>query len=105
MIRKKIVLADEDEQYLKEVRYEFMEKVSQLELITFTKRAMLVQYLEQGGEADILVVDEGIAGEALKKLTIAATRIALSSSMNPIDGFEIVKNISGWKVLQSFLFV
>lgn len=91
MIRKKIVLADEDEQYLKEIRYEFMEKANQLELITFTRREMLVQYLEQGGEADILVVDEGLAEAVPKNPLMPVTRIALSSSLLPIDGFEIVK--------------
>lgn len=91
MIKKKIVLADEDERYLKEIRYEFMEKVSKLELITFTKREMLYQYLEQGGEADILVVDESLVGGDLDQVPMPAARIALSSSMSPIDGFEVVK--------------
>ncbi len=38
MTRRKMILADEDEQYLTEIRYEFMEKAPQLDLITFTKR-------------------------------------------------------------------
>lgn len=91
MIKKKIILADEDERYLKEIRYEFMEKGSKLELITFTKKEMLYQYLERGGEADILVVDERLVEGALNQIPMPATRIVLSSSMSPVDGFEVVK--------------
>ena len=75
----------------RELCCEFMEKAPQLELITFTKGEKVYQYLEQGGQADILAVDEGIAGETLKGLSPSMTRIILSASMTPIDGFEIVK--------------
>lgn len=91
MIRKKIILADEDERYLKELCCEFMEKAPQLELITFTESEKVYQYLEQGGHADILAVDEGIAGKKLEGLSHSMTRIALSASMTPIDGFETVR--------------
>lgn len=91
MIKKKMILADEDEQYLKEVRHEFMERVSQLELITFTKKEKLYQFLKQGSEADILVIDEALAQDRLDDLFLPATCIALSSSMDSIEGFEVVK--------------
>lgn len=99
MIRKKMILADEDEHYLKELRYEFMEKAPQLDLITFTKREKVYQYLEQGGAADILVVDEGFADEAMKGLSQSMTRIALSSSIIPCDGFEVVKKYQRMEAL------
>lgn len=99
MMRKKLVLADEDEQYLKELRYEFMEKAPQLDLITFTQREKLCQYFEQGGVADILVVDEVFAKERLVGQPLAVTRIALSSSMAPIEEFEVVKKYQRMDVL------
>lgn len=91
MIRKKMILADEDEQYLKEISHEFMEKVSQVELITFTKKENLYQFLKQGGESDILVVDERLVREQPDGLSLPTTCIVLSSSMEPVDGFGVVK--------------
>lgn len=99
MIRRKIILADEDERYLKEIRYEFMEKAPQINLITFTKREKLYQYFQQGETADILIVDEGLAEERLKDLPTSMTRIVLSSSMSSIDGFEVVKKYQRMETL------
>lgn len=99
MIRIKVVFADEDERYLKEMRYEFMEKAPQVDLITFTKKEMIYHYFEQGGTADILIVDEGFAEEKLKNLSLSTTRIVLSFSMEPIDGFEIVKKYQRMETL------
>lgn len=91
MIKKKMVLADVDEQYLKELRYEFMEKAPQLDLITFTKKEKIYEYFEQGSVADILVIDEGFAEEILKMPSLPVTKIALSSSMDTVEGFHVLK--------------
>ena len=91
MIKKKMILADYDERYLKELAYFFMERVPQLELVTFTKKEKMYQYLEQGNVIDILVVDEMLAVDKLKDLTPDVTRIAMSMSMSGIDGFEVIK--------------
>ncbi len=90
-MKKKMILADCDERYMKELAYFFMERVPQLELVTFTKKEKMYQYLEQGNAVDILVVDEMLAGERLKGLTPDVTRIAMSVSMSGIDGFEVIK--------------
>lgn len=99
VIRKKVILADEDEQYLREIRYAFMEIAPQIDLVTFTSRQKVYEYLEQGGKSDILVVDEQLAGEQLKNLTIPMTRIALSLSLTPIDGFQVVKKYQRMETL------
>ena len=85
-----MALADSDERYLKEISYYFMEKLPQFELLIFTRRETLYQYLESD-KADILVVDEAFAEEQLIKLTPSTTRIVLSMGISPIDGFEMVR--------------
>lgn len=86
-----MILADQDERYLRELSHYFMEHVSQFELITFTKQEKLYQYLEQGNTADVLMVDEMLAENRLKDLTSGMTRIAMSVGMSPADGFVLVK--------------
>ncbi len=84
-------MADNDERYLKEISYYFMEHVPQFELIIFTEKEKLYQYLEQGNKAEVVVVDELLAGSELKERTPGMTRIALSAGTVPIHGFETVK--------------
>lgn len=91
MIRKKMILADWEEMYLKELSYGFMEKEPQLELFTFTKKELLSQYLRQGGTADILVIDESFADQEITELAKCPSKIVMSVSMKPIDGFQIVR--------------
>lgn len=91
MIKKKLILADCDEPYLKELSFYFMEHISQFEVIIFTKLEKIYQYLEQNGTADVLAVDESFAQARLKQLTPNMTRIMLSTGMPPVDGFEPVK--------------
>lgn len=91
MIKKKLILADSDERYLKELSYYFMENIPQFEVLVFTKKEKLHQFLEQDGKADVLVVDEVFADARMKELTPDMTRIVLSTSMSPADGFEAVK--------------
>lgn len=98
-MKKTMILADTDERYVKELSYYFMENVPQLELITFTKREKLMQYLKQGNHADILVVDERLAETALMELTSGTTRIAMSVNMFSIDGFETVKKYQRMEAL------
>ena len=105
-MKRKMILADSDERYLKELSCYFMENVPQLELITFTKKEKLMEYLERGNSADILVVDELLADAALKKLTPNTTRIVMSVSMSPAADFEVIKkyqrmeNLSGTILLK-----
>ncbi len=91
MIKKIMLLADTDERYVKELSYFFMENVPQMELVTFTKKEKLMQYLNEKNHVDILVADEKLADLPLKELTPDTTRIAMSVSWIPIDGFELVK--------------
>lgn len=91
MIKKIMLLADTDERYVKELSYFFMENVPQMELLTFTKKEKLMQYLNQKNHVDIIVADEKLVDLSLKELTPDTTRIAMSVSWVPIDGFELVK--------------
>lgn len=91
MKKKKMILADPDERYLRELSHYFMEHVPQLELVTFTKREKLYKYLDQGNTADILLADEMLAETRLKELASGMTRIAMSVGMSLADGFEVVK--------------
>lgn len=90
-MKKTMILADTDERYLKELSYYFMENTPQLELITFTRKEKLMNYLGQGNTADILVVDEQLAEHELKERTPNMTRIAMSVSMSSLDGFVCIK--------------
>lgn len=88
---KKMVLADWEELYLNELTYGFMEKDPQLELFTFSKKELLYQYFRDGNTADILVVDEKLADAELAALSNGMTRIVMSVSMTPVDGFHLLK--------------
>lgn len=88
---KKVVLADWEELYLNELSYGFMEKDPQLELFTFSKKELLYQYFRDGETADVLVVDEKLVDAELAALTSGMTRIVMSVSMTPIEGFYLLK--------------
>ncbi len=96
-----MILADRDERYLRELRSELMECEPHLELITFTRREKLCAFLETGGQADILVADESFAGEELRNLAADMTRLVLSSTMMPVEGFTVVKKYQRMKTLLS----
>lgn len=53
-----------------------MEKAPQLELNTFTKQDKLLQFLEQGGSADIVIVDEAMADPIFCQYAVRATGIS-----------------------------
>ena len=91
MVKKKLILADQDELYLTNLSNYFMEKNPQLEQNLFTKKDKLAAYLESGETADILAVDEKFADEKLLALASGMTKIVLSSTMEPVDGYELVK--------------
>lgn len=91
MVKKKMILADGDQRYLNELSHYFMENVPQLELIVFTKKEKLYQYFEQGGAADILIVDETFVEEKLREMTSNMTRIVMSIDLSPVEGFEPIK--------------
>ena len=91
MVKKQLILADRDELYLTNLSNYFMEKNPQLEQNIFTKKEKLMAYLENGGSADILAVDENFADEKLSALAAGMTKIILSSTMEPIEGYELVK--------------
>lgn len=91
MIKKKMILADRDQRYLNELSHYFMENVPQLELIVFTRKEKLYQYLEQGGTADILIVDETLAEEKLREMASDMTRMVLFTDLSPVEGFEPIK--------------
>lgn len=91
MARKRVVLMDDDERYLQELSYYFMEKVPQFELLTFTKEEKLYQYFDEGGRAELLAVDEKFVGKTLEARTSGITRVMLSVSMASVEGFVSVK--------------
>lgn len=91
MVKKQLILADRDELYLTNLSNYFMEKNPQLEQNIFTKKEKLIDYLENGGSADILAVDESFADAKLQALAADMTKIVLSSSMEPVEGYEVVK--------------
>lgn len=99
MVKKKIMLADSDERFIKELTYYFMEHVSRFELMTFTKKEKMYQYLEQGNKTDILLVDWTFAEARLRELTPDTTRLAMSVDMAPIEGFELVKKYQRMEAL------
>ena len=96
---KKMVLADWEELYLNELTYGFMEKDPQLELFTFSKKELLYQYFRDGGTADILVVDENFVDSELSGLASCMTKIVMSVSMTPADGFHLLKKYQKNEVL------
>lgn len=101
MHKKKIILADYDEMYLSNLSNYFMEKNAQLEISAFTKKDKLYQYLSENGQADILAVDEMLAKPELTEITPNSTHVALSTSMNPIPGYVLVKKYQKTETLLS----
>ncbi|MCI9146713.1 MAG: AAA family ATPase [Hungatella sp.] len=91
MMKRKMILADSDDLFLKEISCYFMEHIPQFELTVFTKKEKLHQYLEQGGKADILLVDQCFGDTKLKMLTPDTTRIVMSMGAAPAEGFDTVK--------------
>ena len=55
-MKKRMVLADLDSEYLNHIAGYFMEHAPQLEQNLFTKSEKLRTYLERGEAADILVI-------------------------------------------------
>lgn len=91
MIKKTLILADQDEVYLANLSNYFMEKAPQLELVTFTRGDKLKQYLESENNIDILAVDEGMLSSLIPLPSLDCARIVLSASMTPVDDFTLVK--------------
>lgn len=91
MIRMKIIMADRDELYLSSLCAYLMEKSSQMDLNLFTQEDKLLQALEKGERADILIIDEKMASAALLELTQNMTRIALVSEYTDVAGFSLVR--------------
>lgn len=98
MKKKTMILADSDRIYLQRLSNYFMEKSPQLELNIFTDEMLLEQYLA-GNKADILVVDENFAGGKSAARAMAAVKIVLTTTMLPIEGFEIVKKYQKTEML------
>ena len=90
MKKKTVILADADAEYLKRLSNYFMEKSPQLELYIFTEQMLLMEYLATE-KADILVVGEQFANEETAECENVSVKIVLSMSMEPVEGFEVVK--------------
>lgn len=91
MKRKKMLLADGDIPYLNQVSGYFMERVPQIELLTFTKEETLMKYLIQESNIDIVVIDEDFVNENLERATEGLTRIVLSSGNTFPEKFFSIK--------------
>lgn len=105
MSKKKLLLADTDEGFLRELSYYFMERVPQFELVIFTEPEKMFQYLETNGQADVVMVDEELAGERLSVLTEGRTRIALSTGKPLPEGYGAVKKFQRLEALASAVLV
>lgn len=105
MSKKRLLLADTDEHFLRELSYYFMERVPQFELIIFTEPEKMYQYLELNGQADVIIVDEELAGERLSALTEGRTRIAFSTGKTLPEGYGIVKKFQRMETLASAVLV
>lgn len=90
-MKKKMILADIDSDYLNHIAGYFMEHAPQLELNLFTKLEKLQGYLESGEIPDILVVSEEMLEAIPAKLSEKTIKILLSSSMTPWEGYALVK--------------
>lgn len=101
MIKKKVVFADHDAMYLSNLSNYLMENAPQIELITFTKTEKLEKFLAEGNQVEIAVVDEAFASAQLADRLKDATKIVLSSTMRPIDGFESIKKYQKTEALLS----
>lgn len=101
MIKKKLILADCDEMYLNSLSNYFMEKAPQLELNIFTRKDLLYQYLDKNHENKVLIVDEFFAGTELSERAGEAVKLVLSTTMTPVEGFEVVKKYQKAETLLS----
>ncbi len=90
-MKKKLLLADYDSEYLRELSYYFMEQVPQFELALFTKEDTLLAYLKGEEPGDVLVLDEQLANEKISSLADTMTKIVLSAGGTPPKGFSAVK--------------
>ncbi|MDO5407857.1 MAG: AAA family ATPase [Eubacteriales bacterium] len=90
-MKKKLILADSDEMYLTNLSNFFMEKAPQFELNLFTRADKLYEYLKTGAKADILAVSEDMAGAELLELADGMAAIVLSATMNPVEGYGLVR--------------
>lgn len=101
MIRAKVILADSDEMYLNSLSNYFIENAPQFELNIFSQENKLLKYLKDGGEADILVVDEAMATQELCSMAKDATKIALSVLAPELEGFAVIKKYQKSQVLMN----
>lgn len=90
-MKKRMVLADLDSEYLNHIAGYFMEHAPQLEQNLFTKSEKLRTYLERGEAADILVISEDMLDAVPSNLGEKTTKILLSSTMEPKEGYAVVK--------------
>ena len=105
MMKKKLLLADHDSEYLREISYYFMEYVPQFELVLFTKEDTLLQYLQREEPGDVLVLDEQFADEKTASLGRTMTRIALSAESTPPKGFFAIKKYQKMSDLASQILI
>lgn len=90
-MKKNMILADLDSDYLNHIAGYFMEHAPQIELNLFTKPERLQAYLESGGMIDILVVSEEMMPAIPEKVNEKTVKLLLSSSMTPAEGYALVK--------------
>ena len=90
-MKKKLLLADHDHEYMKELSYYFMEQVPQFELVLFTKEETLLQYLQREEPRDVLVLDEQFVNDEIKSRSSGVTRVVLMTNQIPLEGFSGVK--------------
>lgn len=90
-MKKKLLFADHDHEYMKELSYYFMEQVPQFELVLFTKEETLLQYLQGEEPRDVLVLDEQFVNDEIKSRSSGVTRVVLMTNQIPLEGFSGVK--------------
>lgn len=91
MAKRKMIIADQDEQYLSNISNYFLERLPQWELGLFTRKEKLSEYLGKNRDVDILAVDENLIDQEVEAHSKGTVRIALSGTMTPIEGFELVQ--------------
>lgn len=90
MMKKTMILADNDEAYLERLSNYFMEKSPQLELNIFTNKKLLEEYL-RSVHVDILAVDENFADAKIAETADASVKLCLSTGRIQAEGFESVR--------------
>ena len=86
----KIILADTDEIYMKRLSNFFMEKAPNLDLIIFTDKSLLYDYISSNF-SDIAVIDEGFIDEEFAKTDHVKLKLMLSTSQNQKFGIALIK--------------